>query len=344
MRQSALSLALRSVPAALLMICASLAAALEIEDRRRFGPADAARSLRILSTTDTAIFAPRIESYLRTAPEIGIDYIVASSTDVMQAATDGGDAYDLVISSAMDLQTKLANDGHVQRHSSEVTREVPAWAKWNDMVFAFTQEPAAIVVSDAAFAAEGIPRSRQDLIDVLRRNPERFRGKVGTYDVRESGLGYLFATQESRVSETYWRLTEVMGGLGARLYCCSSQMIDAVSGGDLFVAYNVLGSYALQRQDLSGISIILPSDFTTIMLRTAVIPQGAPEPELAGDFVDHVLAQAFGRDPLLSVDRWLSNSEMALSRINLGPGLLVYLDRLKRAAFENEWTNAILQE
>ena len=53
---------------------------------------------------------------------------------------------------------------------------------------------------------------------------------------------------------------------------------------------------------------------------------------------------AFGRDPLLSVDRWLSNSEMALSRINLGPGLLVYLDRLKRAAFENEWTNAILQE
>ena len=89
---------------------------------------------------------------------------------------------------------------------------------------------------------------------------------------------------------------------------------------------------------------MLPSDFTTIMLRTAVIPQGAPEPELAGDFVDHVLAQAFGRDPLLSVDRWLSNSEMALSRINLGPGLLVYLDRLKRAAFENEWTNAILQE
>ena len=165
------------------------------------------------------------------------------------------DAYDLVISSAMDLQTKLANDGHVQRHSSEVTREVPAWAKWNDMVFAFTQEPAAIVVSDAAFAAEGIPRSRQDLIDVLRRNPERFRGKVGTYDVRESGLGYLFATQESRVSETYWRLTEVMGGLGARLYCCSSQMIDAVSGGDLFVAYNVLGSYALQRQQFIRSSV-----------------------------------------------------------------------------------------
>lgn len=336
MRQFVLSL--------VVMLTATAAAALDIEDRTLFGPAEATRSLRILSTTDTAIFAPRIESYLATAPDISIDYIVASSADVMAEMIAGPAAYDLVISSAMDLQTKLANDGHVQRHSSEVTRDLPAWAKWNDMVFAFTQEPAAIVVSDAAFAAEGIPRSRQDLIDVLRRNPERFRDKVGTYDVRVSGLGYLFATQESRVSETYWRLTEVMGGLGARLYCCTSEMIDAVASGDLYVAYNVLGSYALQRQDDSGISIILPSDFTTIMLRTVVIPVAAPEPELAGDFVDHILAQAFGRDPALSVDRWLSNSEMALSRINLGPGLLVYLDQLKRAAFENEWRNAILRE
>ncbi|WP_323765897.1 ABC transporter substrate-binding protein [Marinovum sp.] len=326
-----------------LSLAAQALAALEIEDRRLFGPPEAARQLRILSTTDIAIFAPRIESYLSLTPDLAIDYVVASSTEVMKVASAARAPFDLVISSAMDLQTKLANDGFVRRHSSEVTRDLPAWASWNDMVFAFSQEPAAIVVSDAAFADTGIPRSRQDLIDVLRRNPERFRGKVGTYDVRASGLGYLFATQESRVSETYWRLTEVMGGLGARLYCCSSEMIDAVAEGELLVAYNVLGSYALQRQD-AGISIILPSDFTTIMLRTAVIPETATEPALAGDFLDHILAQAFGDDPSLSVDRWLSNSEMALSRINLGPGLLVYLDQLKRAAFDTEWTNAILQD
>lgn len=335
MRQLVLSL--------VLSLLATAAVGFEIEDRRLFGQADAPQQLRILSTTDTAIFAPRIESFLATAPEVAIDYVVASSTEVMKVASAAQEPFDLVISSAMDLQTKLANDGFVRRHSSEVTRELPPWAIWNDMVFAFSQEPAAIVVSDAAFAEAGIPRSRQDLIDVLRRNPERFRGKVGTYDVRSSGLGYLFATQESRVSETYWRLTEVMGGLGARLYCCSSQMIDAVAEGELLVAYNVLGSYALQRQD-PGISIVLPSDFTTIMLRTAVIPETATSPDLAGRFLDHILAQAFGRQSPLSVDRWLSNSEMALSRINLGPGLLVYLDQLKRAAFANEWENAILQD
>ncbi|MDW4496674.1 ABC transporter substrate-binding protein [Sulfitobacter sp. D35] len=321
-----------------------LAAAFEIEDHARFGPEDAPVTLRILSTTDTAIFARRAARFLETAPGVAIDYTVASSAETMRAIEIERQPFDLVISSAMDLQTKLANDGFARRHVSGVTRDLPDWAKWNDLVFAFTQEPAAIVLSNAAFEGLPIPRSREDLIAALRRNPDRFRGRVGTYDVRNSGLGYLFATQEGRVSDTYWRLTEVMGGLDARLYCCSSQMIDDVARGELAVAYNVLGSYAFQRDDLSGISIILPSDLTTVMLRSVLIPRNAPEPEAAGAFVDHTLAQAFEPGGAFAIDRWLETGDSAaLSRIRLGPGLLVYLDRLKMAAFRQEWTNAMLQ-
>ena len=64
-----------------------------------------------------------------------------------------------------------------------------------------------------------------------------------------------------------------MGNLGARLYCCSSDMIDDVASGRIAVAYNVLGSYAEARHDVADhIEIIQPSDFTTVMLRTALIP------------------------------------------------------------------------
>ncbi len=327
-----------------LILVTARVAAFEIEDHSTFGPKQAQEVLRILSTTDTAIFAPMIQSYLANNPDTFIDYTVASSTDVMGAVLQQSQPFDLVISSAMDLQTKLANDGYVQKHVSGVTGALPVWAKWNDMVFAFTQEPAAIVISEAAFQGLDMPRSREDLITAMRRNPERFRGRVGTYDVRQSGLGYLFATQESRVSETYWRLTEVMGSLGARLYCCSSQMIDDVASGELAVAYNVLGSYAFQRSDLDGIRIVLPSDFTTVMLRSVVVPKTAPSPELAGRFADHMLEQAHSNSGNFDIRRWLGPSDgAALSRINLGPGLLVYLDALKRRAFQKEWTNAILQ-
>ena len=192
----------------------------------------------------------------------------------------------------------------------------------------------------------GTPLSRQELIRALRGTPERFRGKVGTYDVRQSGLGYLFATQDARTSETYWRLMEVMGNLDARLYCCSSDMIEDVSTGRLAMAYNVLGSYAQARADLSDqIEIVLPSDFQTIMMRTALVSVRGPNPELARDFMQHLLGQhgtpqSSGTAlPLLDLAKPASEQ----STIQLEPALLTYLDRLKAQRFLKEWEDAIIQ-
>ncbi|CUK15711.1 hypothetical protein RUE5091_03904 [Ruegeria denitrificans] len=337
MRQFALSIAL--------IFTAGWSAAFEIENRARFGALDSGQVLRIISTADIRFFEPMIASFLAEYPDTEIDYIVASSTEMMRAIYDEEHAFDLAISSAMDLQTKLANDGKAQRYVSDATQSLPDWAIWNDMLFAFSQEPAAIVVSKEAFGDLPIPKDRHELINLLRQHPDRFRDRVGTYDVRQSGLGYLFATQDTRASDTYWRLTEVFGALEARLYCCSSDMIDAVKTGELLIAYNVLGSYAVNREDRSDFEIILPSDFTTVMLRTAMIPHNAPSQELSAIFVDHLLQRSHGQDaqPLTQSGLDLIQMETSLNRIRIGPGLLVFLDQLKKRAFLSEWESAILQ-
>ncbi len=338
---------MRNLALSLSLIClAELVLAFETEDRARFGPDNAEQALKVISTADIGFFEPMITSFLASHPDIAIDYIVASSAELMRAIRDEGHSFDVAISSAMDLQTKLANDGKAQRHSSAVSRSLPGWAVWNDMLFAFTQEPAAIVVSKDAFGDMAIPESRHELISLLRQEPERFRGRVGTYDVRTSGLGYLFATQDTRASETYWRLTEVFGGLETRLYCCSSDMIEAVKSGELLIAYNVLGSYVANRSDRSEFEIVLPSDFTTVMLRTAMIPHNAPSPELSGVFVDHLLDRSHGPDaqPLTHPVIDLNDIEPSVNRIRIGPGLLVFLDQLKKRAFLSEWESAILQK
>ncbi len=324
---------------------ANWAGAFEIEDFVRFGPSDSEKVLRVISTADIGFFEPMIVSYLSTEPDVAIEYTVASSTELQRAIVEEGQAFDMAISSAMDLQTKLANDGWAQRHVSDETEALPNWAVWNDMLFAFTQEPAATVVSKSAFGDLPIPENRQDLINLMRQYPDLFRNKVGTYDVRQSGLGYLFATQDTRASETYWRLTEVMGGLGVRLYCCSSDMIDAVKSGELLIAYNVLGSYAINRDDRDDFAIVLPSDFTTVMLRTALIPDNAPSPELSGQFIDHMVETSHGNtaQPLINPALNLSQIEPSLNRIRIGPGLLVFLDQFKKRAFLSEWESAILQ-
>ncbi|WP_420861901.1 extracellular solute-binding protein [Algirhabdus cladophorae] len=329
------------------LICASTVAhAFEIEDHAVFGDTESERVLRIISTADISFFEPMIQSYLTDHPQVRVDYTVASSSEVMRAVRHEQKAFDLAISSAMDLQTKLANDGMARSHTSDQTQDLPDWAVWNDMVFAFTQEPAAFVISNDAFADLPLPENRQELINTLRQNPEVFEGRVGTYDIRQSGSGYLFATQDARASDTYWRLTEVMGTLDPQLYCCTSSMIDDVVSGELAIVYNVLASYAEQRQDSDAFTIILPTDFSIVMLRTMVIPTTSENPQLAAEFLDFVLGQTFpdGDSPLLRSNVLDQANENSLHRIALGPGLLVYLDQFKSRNFIAEWESSILQE
>ena len=324
----------------------SLAQDIEIEAQRSY-PGSSDRVVRVISTADLEVFEPFLQRFQTTRPDIGIDYIVTSSTELHRAITQNL-AFDLAISSAMDLQFKLANDGLAQSYQSSVTEELPVWASWRDLIFAFTSEPAVVVIYRADFEGGPPPATRQDLIALLRENTDQFQGRVGTYDVRDSGLGYLFATQEARSTDAYWRMTEVMGRLDPQLYCCSAQMIDDVASGRLAMAYNVLGSYAAQRiEEDDRLAILELEDFANVMLRTALIPAAAQNTQDAGALLDALLREGMRED----ADAWvlppLSDTRdpepAAFGPIRLGPGLMVNLDQLNRRTFLDAWESAMEQ-
>lgn len=340
---------MRNACLALLLIClASIASALEIEDHRYF-PGSGDRVLRVISTADLDVFEPYLLAFQSSQPSLSIDYSVVSSSELHKAIRNGA-RFDLALSSAMDLQFQLVNDGFAQSHRSETTLALPDWARWRDLIFAFTAEPAVVVLSTQRFQGLDLPTTRQELVTLLRDNPDRFEGAVGTYDVRDSGLGYLFATQEARATDAYWRLSEVMGRLNPQLYCCSGQMIDDVAEGKLALAYNVLGSYAAERlaRDSGGrVQILGMQDFTNVILRTAIIPKNAEELIGAGALID-MLARLGQREtpedwPLPPLGQTGTDSHVDFGPIRLGPALMVYLDPLNRRAFLGEWENALEQ-
>lgn len=333
---------MRSFIAIVLIWFASPLAAQEWEDRRVFNKDASKRTLRIISSTDTALFASIIESFISVNPDVAVEYLVAGTSDIEQRVRASPASFDVIVSSAMDLQLKMANDG-LARMLPELS--YPSWAHWRKSLFAFTSEPAAIVINKAAFAGHPVPKTRQELITSLRARPEIFEGRVGTYDVRRSGLGYLFATQDARVSETFWRLMEVMGALDVKLYCCSGDMIDDLSDGTIAVAYNVLGSYALARvKSGAPLEIILPADFPTTMMRTAFTSAQAPDPEMATAFIAHLIT----RGGVEEVDGGLpalakQAGQASQVSIALEPSLLTFLDTMKRRRFLAEWENAVIQ-
>lgn len=343
---------MRSVFAAAALIAAILiasASAFEVEQEHVFSAEDARSELKIISTTDLVHIEPLIRAFQQTRPDLTIRYTVASSAELYKAIADEAAPFDLAISSAMDLQMKLANDGLVLSHNSPQVQSLPGWARWRDKIFAFTQEPSVLIASRKGLAGLNLPENRQELISLLRDHPERFRGRIGTYDLRVSGVGYLIATQDARNSETYWRLAEVMGGLSPKLYCCSADMINDLKSGDLLFAYNVMGPYAAALLGPEDDGFVLPLyDFTHVLLRTALIPRSAPDPELGGAFIDFLvspqgraLMSAETRLPPIEGDK-LAEAQY-LRPIGLGPGLLVYLDRIKRQNFLRDWTAALVQ-
>ncbi len=328
-------------------IAVSQVYAINIEERRVFG--DAVRSVRVLSTIDVDIIAPVFEDFLKSGANLSIDYQTASSQDVYDAITQDKAKFDMVISSAMDLQMKLANDGFASSLSDQSLAQVPAWARWRDVLVALAQEPVVTVLNRDAFSGAPIPETRTELAAILRENPDRYRGMLGTYDPMKSGAGYLFASQDARYSDTFWRLAEIMGGLRAQLYTTSSSMIEDVATGKIAMAYNVVGSYAMAR--LAGntnVQILEFKDFTHILLRSALIPASAENKQDAEILLAYLLSDA-GQTAIEELAQLPRISEQGLmSRphqkpIRMDPGLLVYVDPIKKQRFLAEWSAAVLQ-
>ena len=320
-------------------------------------PASGAETARILihAATDRPVMEPILRDFQASHPGIAIEYAELQSAEVYQSVVaPGAVPPDLAISSAMDLQAKLVNDGWTQPHVSAETSLVPGWANWRDEAYGFTLEPAVIVHALDGIAEREVPRSRPELVRLLQQQPERFRQRIATYDIAVSGLGYLFATQDSILSNQFWPLTLAMGGVSARLLPTSGAILDAVARGEVLIGYNVLGSYARARQQAgAAIGILEPRDYTLWMTRVVVIPRAARHPVLARSFVDHLLsargqaavAAVPGLRPIVRRDgdegELPAPAASSAQPITLGPALLVFLDAHKRASFLADWSAAI---
>lgn len=332
------------------LLAASTNAAWLIESEHHFPAASKElHEIHVLSTTDLSLFQPLIEAWQHRRPDVSVRYTIASSRSVYEAVKDDPAVADLIVSSAMDLQIKLVNDGFGLRYRSPAVAALPRWARWREQLYGFTQEPASLIISRRAFEGLQLPEDRADLARLMRDHQQRFRGRVGTYDVRQSGVGYLIATQDARKSDAFWDLMSAMGNLEPRLYCCSAEMLSDLESGELAVAYNVVGGYADATLAASSDGVIIPlSDFTHVLQRTAFIPTGSSDSALAGELIDYlvgpeareVLTDRIGVPP---IDTSALADTLRYRPVRLGPGLLVYLDHLKRERFLDSWGETLAQ-
>ena len=313
----------------------------------------------IYSATDTKAAAPLVQDFEALYPGVKVEYHDMNTTElynrVISENAAGQNSGDVTWSSSMDLQIKLVNDGMAMDYKSPEIPHMPDWAVWKNEAYGTTYEPVVFAYNKRLLKPEEVPNSHKDIPKFLRDNAERFKGKVTSYDIEKSGVGFLLITQDSKTNAAFWDVAKAFGESGARYQSSTGTMMERISSGENLLGYNILGGYALSRAKKDpGIGVIMPKDYTLVLSRIMFITKKAKNPNAAKLWLDYVLSKrgqtilanqsglgairqdVEGEMTISSLTKLLGS---ALKPIPVGTGLLAYLDQAKRLGFIKEWQN-----
>ncbi len=313
--------------------------------------------LVIYSTTDTAAATPLVNDFKTLYPGISVEYNDMNSTDLhnryLSETAANRPSADMLWSSAMDLQMKLANDNFAEKYVSPEVASLPEWAVWRDAAFGTTFEPAVFVYNKRLVTGSDIPQTHADFAKLITTQRDKYAGNVTTYDIEKSAVGFLFATQDSRTQTGFWEFVRAFGANAVELEANTSVMVERIASGKTYLGYNLIGSYALTRARRDpSIGVVMPKDYTLVMSRIALLSKTARHPNAGKLWLDYLLSRRgqgvlSGRSELFSIRsdvageftaatlrQTLGTSQKAIA---VGPALLVFLDQAKQQEFLRRW-------
>jgi iron(III) transport system substrate-binding protein len=312
--------------------------------------------LVIYGATDSKATQPLIKDFNALYPGITIEYNDMNSTEVynryISEVAAGGNTADVMWSSAMDLQMRLASDGYAMPYKSVEAAKIPGWAIWNDMAYGTTFEPAAIVYNKRLVDAKEVPHTHADFMKLI--TTEKFKDKVTTYDIEKSGVGFMFMTQDASMFNQFPALSQAFGTARVRVQSSTGTMLERISSGENLIGYNVLGSYALVRAKADpSLGVVLPKDYTLILSRVLFISKTAKNVNSAKLWMDYMLShrgqtiiandsklyaiRADVKGETTSADLIKEIGEKNIKPVPVHPILLQFLGPAKRMAFLKQW-------
>jgi len=315
----------------------------------------------VYSATDTASANPLIKDFQALYPGISVEYNDMNTTEIynrfISERAAGGGSADVLWSSSMDLQMKLVSEGNALAYESPEVKAMPSWAVYKNEAFGTTYEPIAFVYNKRLVTGDEIPQSHADLPKLFAAKADKFKGKVTTYDIEKSGVGFLLITQDSKQNPAFWDFVKALGAVGPRFQSSSGTMMERISSGENVLGINIFASYAVLRAKKDpSIGYVLPKDYTLIMSRVMFISKSAKNPNAAKLWTDYILSKRgqtiIANQADLGSIRTDVEGEMtaagltktlgsSLRPIPVSPDILVFLDQTKRLDFIKQWQQAI---
>lgn len=322
------------------------------------------RIVRVFGAAYLSEMQPLLDDFSQRNPNIELRYRWMTSEKLDQYVRQKIlPQPDVVISSAMHLQLGLVNDGYSLEYHHERSSEdgsfvvLPDWSRWRDELFGVSFEPAVIVFNNAFLEGKQVPTNRVELLSFIRRYSHELMGKIGLYDIRSVGIGYLFWSFERQQARNYGQFLELFNHHNARTFNSTREMLEALSNGEIAMAYNILGSYSNSWKDQrANVTITAMKDYTPVIIRTALINRTTQNKQDAKRFIDYLLsssgqwtmAQYTNMPPIRSDINSVNSASFLrqqyaeqLKPLPLDVRLLVFADKSKHEIVTTEWENAL---
>lgn len=249
--------------------------------------------LIIYSSTDQSSAQALLDDFRKLYPFIQIEYNDLGTQAIydrfVSETAAGASSADLLWSSAMELQVKLANEGYALPYDSPEAKNWPANARLGNLAYGTTLEPAVVVYNKRFLKPEEVPTTREGLARLLQE--PRMRGRVATWDPERSAVGFTFLKAEYDRFPAFQDLARAFGKAQAALYSSTGAAFEKVISGEHYLAYGFFGSYALLRQrTVKDLGIAYLTDGTVAIQRVAFINKRAAHPNAAKLFLDYLLS------------------------------------------------------
>ena len=252
--------------------------------------------LTIHSTTDERVAAPLVADFRRMYPRITVTYEDLNSTELYHRFIAenqlGREAADVLWSSAMDQMVALATAGHALAYGSPEKGHLPAWAQWQDRLWATTYEPVVFAHHKPSLPEAEAPRSHAALAQWLAKS-QGTQGGVVSYDIQKSGVGYFLAVQDAAASaDTFWATAQALSAARPHLLLTTDAMVRQLADGRARFGMNLLGAYTVaQARSLPTLGVIFPEDYTLVTSRVLLLNARAAHPNAARLWLDYLLSR-----------------------------------------------------
>jgi iron(III) transport system substrate-binding protein len=201
--------------------------------------------------------------------------------------------------------------------------------------------------------SDEVPTDHTAFIKLLATKPDKFKNKVVSWDIEKSGVGFLFATNDSKYLPAQDDLIRAFGAMNVRMFSATANMLERVAAGEQIIGYNLLVSYALSRAKKdTSLGVVIPTDYALVFSRVMFIGKQARHPNAARVWVDYILSRrgqtVIAEQAELYAIRDDVESEhsagalkkqfgQTLKPIPVNSETTQFLDQKRRLAFLNHW-------